>query len=143
MLNTAALPDLIFTVLFFFMVVTHIRTGNPQVETPLPASQELTARDHRSAALYIYIGVAMGRRGGEPRIQVGNRMVAAGEVASAVREYKNALPQAEGERMMVVIRADRGTRMEVVQGVRQSLREAGALRVFYAGQERRAPRSAR
>ena len=26
MLNTASLPDLIFTVLFFFMMVTHMRT---------------------------------------------------------------------------------------------------------------------
>ena len=31
MLNTASLPDLIFTVLFFFMIVTHMREVNLKV----------------------------------------------------------------------------------------------------------------
>ena len=30
-LNLAALPDLIFTVLFFFMIVTHMRDVEPKV----------------------------------------------------------------------------------------------------------------
>ena len=30
-LNLASLPDLIFTVLFFFMIVTHMRDVNPKV----------------------------------------------------------------------------------------------------------------
>ena len=32
MLNTAALPDLIFTVLFFFITVTHMRQVTPEGE---------------------------------------------------------------------------------------------------------------
>lgn len=35
-LNTAALPDLIFTVLFFFMIVTHLRDVELKVKYSVP-----------------------------------------------------------------------------------------------------------
>lgn len=41
-LNTASLPDLIFTILFFFMLVTHIRNANVKVKYQEPAGKELT-----------------------------------------------------------------------------------------------------
>ena len=50
-LNTASLPDLIFTVLFFFMVVTHMRTVTLKVSFRVP--QGLTKK---TAVSYVYIG---------------------------------------------------------------------------------------
>ena len=41
-LNTASLPDLIFTVLFFFMIVTHMRQVTLKVQYQVPAGTELT-----------------------------------------------------------------------------------------------------
>ena len=38
-LNTASLPDLIFTVLFFFMIVTHMRKVAPKVKYRVPQEQ--------------------------------------------------------------------------------------------------------
>ena len=40
-LNTASLPDLIFTVLFFFMIVTHMRTDVMKVRYQTPQGTEL------------------------------------------------------------------------------------------------------
>jgi biopolymer transport protein ExbD len=40
-LNLAALPDLIFTVLFFFMIVTHMRVVTPLVHVETPQGTEL------------------------------------------------------------------------------------------------------
>ncbi|MBP5712733.1 MAG: biopolymer transporter ExbD, partial [Prevotella sp.] len=42
MLNTASLPDLIFTVLFFFMIVTHMRNESVKVEYEKPQGTELS-----------------------------------------------------------------------------------------------------
>ena len=56
MLNTASLPDLIFTVLFFFMIVTHMRTTTSKVKYALPQGTELKRLVKKSAVTYIYIG---------------------------------------------------------------------------------------
>ena len=55
-LNTSSLPDLIFTVLFFFMVVTHMRKTTIKVEYRVPQGTELTRLVKKSAVSYIYIG---------------------------------------------------------------------------------------
>ena len=41
-LNTASLPDLIFSVLFFFMIVTHMRKETLKVQYRVPQGTELT-----------------------------------------------------------------------------------------------------
>jgi len=41
-LNTASLPDLIFTILFFFMLVTHMRKTTVKVKYQVPQGTELT-----------------------------------------------------------------------------------------------------
>ena len=55
-LNTASLPDLIFTVLFFFMVVTHMRTVTLKVSFRVPQGTELTRLTKKTAVSYVYIG---------------------------------------------------------------------------------------
>ena len=40
-LNLASMPDLIFTVLFFFMLVTHMRDDEVKVRYEVPAGTEV------------------------------------------------------------------------------------------------------
>ena len=54
-LNTASLPDLIFTILFFFMLVTHMRKTTVKVKYQVPQGTELTKLVKKSAISYIYI----------------------------------------------------------------------------------------
>ena len=55
-LNTSSLPDLIFTVLFFFMIVTHMRQVTLKVDYRAPQGKQLTRLTKKSAVSYIYIG---------------------------------------------------------------------------------------
>lgn len=55
-LNTSSLPDLIFSVLFFFMIVTHMRQVTLKVDCRLPQGKELTRLTKKSAVSHIYIG---------------------------------------------------------------------------------------
>ena len=55
-LNTSSLPDLIFTVLFFFMIVTHMRDVELKVRYEVPQGTELQKLTHKSAVIYIYVG---------------------------------------------------------------------------------------
>ena len=55
-LNTSSLPDLIFTVLFFFMIVTHMRDVELKVRYEVPQGTELQKLGHKAAVSYIYVG---------------------------------------------------------------------------------------
>ena len=68
-LNTASLPDLIFTVLFFFMIVTHMRTDVMKVRYQTPQGTELSKVKKKSATIHVYIGsktTADGKAVGQP-----------------------------------------------------------------------------
>jgi biopolymer transport protein ExbD len=47
--NTAALPDIVFMLLFFFMVTTTMRETSLQIEAPsLPSATEVKKLEHKS-----------------------------------------------------------------------------------------------
>ena len=55
-LNTSSLPDLIFTMLFFFMIVTSMREVTLKVQFKVPAATELEKLEKKSLVSFIYIG---------------------------------------------------------------------------------------
>ena len=59
-LNTASLPDLIFAILFFFMIVTHMRKVNLKVRYKTPQGTELTHLSRKTNTTYIFIGQPVG-----------------------------------------------------------------------------------
>lgn len=62
-LNTASLPDLIFSVLFFFIIVTHMRQDEVKVKYRVPQGKELSDVARKSSVVRIYIGKPV--KGGE------------------------------------------------------------------------------
>ena len=72
-LNTAALPDLIFTVLFFFMIVTHMRDVEPLVRYDVPLGTELQKVAHKASVVYIYVG-RTAKDSDQFAIQLNNRL---------------------------------------------------------------------
>lgn len=55
-LNTSSLPDLIFTILFFFMIVTTMREVTLMVEFRVPRGTEIEKMTKKSLVSYIYVG---------------------------------------------------------------------------------------
>ena len=62
-LNLAAMPDLIFTVLFFFMIVTHMRDVKPMVRYEVPQGTELEKTVRKSSVVYLFIGKPVDAQG--------------------------------------------------------------------------------
>ena len=57
--NTAALPDIVFMLLFFFMVITTIRDTSLKIEnSKLPSATEVKKLEHKSLVSTIYVGKA-------------------------------------------------------------------------------------
>ena len=137
MLNTASLPDLIFTVLFFFMIVTHMRTTTSKVKYALPQGTELKRLVKKSAVTYIYIGRAMPETTREMsayKVQLNNRVGTIGEVASFVANEKKRMNPDDQVKMTVSIKADRSTPMYVINAVKRAVRAGGATRINYSAE---------
>ena len=153
MLNTASLPDLIFTVLFFFMIVTHMRTTTSKVKYALPQGTELKRLVKKSAVTYIYIGRAMPETTRETstvvspntssassmdvsayKVQLNNRVGTIGEVASFVANEKKRMNPDDQVKMTVSIKADRSTPMYVINAVKKAVRAGGATRINYSAE---------
>ena len=58
-LNTSSLPDLIFTLLFFFMIVTTMREVKLKVEFTLPQATQLERLEKKSLVTFIYVATPL------------------------------------------------------------------------------------
>ena len=140
-LNTSSLPDLIFTVLFFFMIVTHMRQVTLKVKFQVPQGKELTRLTKKSAVSYIYIGTPVSSDGKpyktpESRIQLNDKYATPEEVVDYITAEKKRMTAEDQQQMMVSIKADKHTKMGVVADVKQALRQAKALRINYSASEK-------
>lgn len=134
-LNTASLPDLIFTVLFFFMIVTHMKSNNVKVRYRVPEGTQLTKSSHKASIVNLYIGFPLKANGIDTgkgfRIQINNRIVGLAEVVDCIRAERDKMQPEDADRMTVAIQADRHTPMSIINAVKLELRKANALRVSY------------
>lgn len=138
-LNTSSLPDLIFSVLFFFMIVTHMRQVTLKVEYRAPQGKELTRLVKKSAVTHIYIGkptkALQTKYGQQTMIQINDKFVTPEEVMDYVLAEKQRMSPEDQRLMTVSIKADKGTKMGVIMDVKQALRQAKVLRINYSATE--------
>lgn len=137
-LNTASLPDLIFTVLFFFMIVTHMREVTLKVKYRVPQGTELTRLTKKSAVVYLYIGIpikSFSKTAGQPmQVQLNDRLVRIDEIADYVSAERDRMSPEDQQQMIISIRADKHTSMATINQVKQELRNAKALKISYSAE---------
>ena len=132
-LNMASMPDLIFTVLFFFMIVTHMRNETVKVNLQVPQGTEVTKSSNKFSTINIYIGR---NHYGDTQIQVNDRMCSLEQVGALVRNFKANLSEESLENLIVNLRADRNTDMGIVNDIKKELRNVGALTIRYSATEK-------
>ena len=133
-LNTASLPDLIFTVLFFFMIVTHMKENQMKVKYQLPQGTKLERLAKKSTVSHIYIGKPY-KGGGDNAVQVNDKIVDAADVEDFIAAERKRMAPDDAKNMTVSIKADKKADMGVVTDVKQSLRRANALKILYSGKK--------
>ena len=131
-LNLAALPDLIFTVLFFFQVT-------PKVRFEVPQGTEVE-KGRKAGLVYLFIGKPVDDEGrvigDETRIQLNDRYVTVAQIPEEIKKEREKMSEDERQFMTISIRADRDTEMGVINDVKLALRRAGALNIQYSATER-------
>jgi len=130
---TSALPDIIFILLFFFMVTTVLRETELLVKQKLPHATQLQKLERKSLVSYIYIGKPNNPVfGNEPRIQVNDVLVEPRDIPRFIAEEKDKLSEAERDQITISIKVDKEAKMGIVSDVKQQLREANARKLNYA-----------
>ncbi|MGG6543842.1 UNVERIFIED_CONTAM: biopolymer transporter ExbD [Prevotella sp. 15_C9] len=136
-LNTASLPDLIFTILFFFMLVTQMRKVTVRVKYRVPQGTELTRLTKKTTTSYIYVGKQMNDLGGiesdSTSIQLNDKIVQIAEIKNYLLKERQDMDAIDKKQMMVSIRGDKDTRMGIMIDIKQTLRESNVLNVNYIG----------
>ena len=137
-MNTSSLPDLIFTILFFFMIVTTMREVTLQVKLTVPQGTELEKLEKKSAVSYIYVGpptdALRAQMGSSTRIQLNDRYAEPREVMDSVAQERQGMAnQAE---QVISIKADSKTQMGIITDIKEVLRKSWALRINYSATRR-------
>lgn len=132
-ISTASLPDIVFMLLFFFMVATVLRTEEELVKVVRPQASELYKIEKKHLIRYINIGPPQdARRGTEPVVQLNDQFASPERVREWVENERSTIIDAEQSKMWVSLKVDKETKMGIVTDVKQELRKASALKVLYS-----------
>ena len=138
-ISTASLPDVIFMILFFFMVSTTMREEEVLVKYQLPNATEVQKLEKKNLVSYINIGVPVShmqaRYGTAPQIQLNDSFKTAKDIGDFIAAEREQMDEADRAFMTVSIKADRYTKMGIITDVKQELRRANALKISYASLE--------
>ncbi len=133
-INTSSLPDIIFMLLFFFMVTTVMREVTLRVKMKLPQATEVQKLEKKSLVSYIYIGppTNVAKFGTESRIQLNDQFARVEDVPEFVAREREARNEADRNFITTSLKVNKDTKMGVVTDVKQELRKAGAFRINYS-----------
>jgi len=132
-ISTASLPDIIFMLLFFFMVSTTMRETTLFVKVAAPEATEVQKLEKKSLVSFIYIGPPMKKAlGTESRIQLNDRFATTDDIADFVVAERESRDEVDRKMITTSLKVDKETKMGIVTDVKQELRKAGAFKINYS-----------
>ncbi len=139
-ISTSALPDIVFMLLFFFMVTTVMRQTDLKVKVVVPQATEIQKLEKKSLVSYIYIGSPSdnykAKFGTAPRVQLNDAFATPKQVPEFIEKERAARSEAEVPFLTTSIKADRDAKMGIVTDVKQELRKVNALKLNYSSSKR-------
>ena len=138
-LNQGSLSDIVFMLLFFFMVTTQMRETENKVVVKIPEASEVVKLERKDLNSYINIGSPtlqyQSQYGTESRIQLNDSFRTTEEIRDFVAAERDSKSEADRQFMTVSIRADQDVRMGIITDVKQELRRCSALKIMYAARK--------
>lgn len=138
-ISTSSLPDIVFMLLFFFMVTTQMRETENKVSVKLPEASESVKLERKDLTSYINIGSPVrhlqAQYGTDARIQLNDSFKTVDDIRDFVAAERDSKSEADRSMMTISIRADENVRMGIVTDVKQELRRCSALKIMYASRK--------
>jgi len=139
-ISTASLPDIIFMLLFFFMVVTVMKDSSLKVKVTVPDATELEKLERKSLVHYIYVGAPLpqfqAQYGTAPRIQLNDQFATVDDIPLFLEQEKIKVNEKERDFITTSLRVDREATMGIVSDVKTILRKSNQLRLNYSARFR-------
>ena len=140
-MNTSSLPDLIFTILFFFMMVTSMREVTMMVKVQKPQASQIEKLARKSCTSFIQIGqptdMLRSQYGSGTRIQLNDRYAEANEVYDFIMADRASMAESDKPFYTVSMKVDHHTPMGIITDVKQVLRKAYALKIVYSSDKKK------
>ncbi len=138
--STASLPDIIFMLLFFFMVVTVLRDSELKVSVNTPNATELTKLEEKSLVNYIYVGRPTKQYqevyGTKPRMQLGDKFAEVNAIPLFLEQHKVSVMENKRPLITSSLRVDGEVTMGIVQDIKTQLRKSNQLKINYSAGKR-------
>ena len=130
--STSSLPDIVYMLIFFFMITTSMRDVELKVKTAMPKATEIAKLEKKALVSSIYIGPPRDPKlGTESRIQLNDQFARPEDIADWVLQEREARNEADRPFLTTALKVHKETRMGIVTDVKQELRKVGAFRINY------------
>ena len=133
--STSSLPDIVYMLIFFFMITTTMRDVTLKVQVTNPVASEITKLEKKALVSSIYIGPPVksmqDQLGTESRIQLNDQFARVDDITDWVFQEKQSRSEKDQNRITTALKVHKDTRMGIVTDVKQELRKANALRINY------------
>ncbi|HET8886348.1 MAG TPA: biopolymer transporter ExbD [Salinimicrobium sp.] len=134
-ISTASLPDIVFMLLFFFMVATEMRDSTLLIQNELPYADQVEKLEKKDLVMYIYAGQPSERyrstAGSAARIQLNDKFADVEDIQKFIYSERESKREELVDKLITALKVDKETNMGLVSDIKQELRKAEALKINY------------
>jgi biopolymer transport protein ExbD len=140
-ISTASLPDIVFMLLFFFMVATVMRQNTLMIENNLPFADQVEKLDKKDLVMYIYAGKPSvnykQQFGSEARIQLNDKFADVKDIAAFIAAERASKREELIPFLTTALKVDKDANMGLIGDIKQELRKQNALKINYTTKKER------
>ena len=130
-ISTASLPDIVFMLLFFFMVTTVMVEQTPVVDAKLPQITSVDELKNRSLIEYLYVGPLPGEPIENAHIQYKDQLLNTAQFGAVIDSAIKTHPVNDQGKITVSLTIHEDTKMKMVNEIKTELRKKNRLKVLY------------
>lgn len=139
-ISTASLPDIVFMLLFFFMVSTTMREVTLMIQNNMPEATQAVKLEKKSLVSSIYVGKPtpqyQGAYGTEPRIQLNDSFATLQDIATFVAAEQETRKEEDRNSIINNLKVQEDVTMGIVTDIKQELRKANSLKINYGSRKK-------
>ncbi|MEP3386655.1 MAG: biopolymer transporter ExbD [Reichenbachiella sp.] len=124
-ISTTSMPDIVFLLLFFFMVTATIKVNEEQLDVHIPNAHSLTTVDKKFLIKELFVGFP------KDSISVDNKLIALEQIGQWVQEQKSDLGEVYKDQLIVMLKADEQVDMGLIGDIQMELRKNNARKILY------------
>jgi biopolymer transport protein ExbD len=130
---TSSMPDVVFMLLFFFMVTTKMRDTSIMVDQRIPPAVQLKKLAKKSLISYLYVGKPKkSDLGKEAKIQANDVFIEPKDIIQWVNSEKGKLDEVQRDAITISLKVDGEAKRGIIADTETELRKANARKILYS-----------